>query len=252
MQRTQQRGGLKWGLDIIATSDDVGDMRFRGGKFRCFQKLVNLIPPHRVYIETHLGGGAVLRHKTPAEVNIGIDCDPGVIGEFIGHFDCRFTFVESKAEEFFGKYQLAGDEFVYSDPPYWPPSRRSSRSPYRHDYCEEDHLKWLRLLRKLPCAVMISGYSNETYDQMLKNWGKRTFAGTSQTGSREETIWLNFEPGILHDTRFLGDTFRDRQTVKRKRARWVSRFRREPVALQQGILTDLQGAFMRQLRRPLR
>jgi DNA adenine methylase len=218
-------------------------MRYPGGKFRCFQKLINLMPPHRVYIETHLGGGAVLRHKIPAELNIGIDCDPDVIREFVGHFDSRFRFIRARAENFLGRYRFAGDEFVYLDPPYWPASRRSSRSPYRHDYCEGDHRNLLRLLRKLPCAVMISGYGNDTYDEMLEGWEKRFFAGTSHTGRREEAVWLNFEPAVLHDTRFLGETFRDRQTIKRKRARWVSRFRQEETGVQQAILADLSSAF---------
>lgn len=224
-------------------------MRFPGGKFRCFQKLINFIPPHRVYIETHLGGGAVLRHKIPAEFNIGIDPDPSVIGQFVGHFDSRFTFVKSKAEDFLGRYRFVGDEFVYSDPPYWPATRRSSRSPYRHDYCEEDHLELLRLLQRLRCAVMISGYSNGTYDEMLKGWGKKVFAGTSHTGSREEAVWLNFEPAVLHDVRFLGETFREREAIKRKRARWVSRFRREQLGVQQAILADLASAFSESTRR---
>lgn len=218
-------------------------MRFPGGKFRCYQKLINLMPPHRVYIETHLGGGAVLRHKTAAEVNIGIDCDPAVIDGFLGHFDGRFKFMSARAEDFLAGYPFAGDEFVYSDPPYWPASRRSRRGPYRHDYDAEDHVQLLQLLRRLPCAVMISGYGNETYDAMLRGWQKQVFIGTSHTGKREETVWLNFEPDVLHDTRFLGENFRERQTIKRKRARWVSRFRREPVGVQQAILTDLTSAF---------
>lgn len=218
-------------------------MRFPGGKFRCYQKLINLIPSHRVYIETHLGGGAVLRHKAPSEVNIGVDCDPAVIGEFDGRFDSRFRFINARAEDFLAGYSFAGDELVYSDPPYWPASRRSCRSPYRHDYGEEEHVRLVRLLRKLPCRVMLSGYGNATYDELLRGWRKQVFMGTSHTGRREETVWLNFEPAVLHDTRFLGETFRDRQAIKRKRARWLSRFRRESVGVQQAILADLSSVF---------
>jgi len=236
-------------LDIIVIPDDGADVRYPGGKFRCYQKLINFIPPHRVYIETHLGGGAVLRHKVPAEVNFGVDCDPAVIGEFVGHFDSRFRFINARAEDFLASYSFAGDEFVYSDPPYWPASRSSRRSPYRHDYGEGEHVRLLRLLRKLPCAVMISGYGNAAYDEMLRGWRKQVFTGTSHTGRREETVWLNFKPAVLHDTRFLGETFRDRQTIKRKRARWVSRFRREPVGVQQAILVDLSSAFAGSARR---
>ena len=218
-------------------------MRFPGGKFRCYQKLINLIPPHRVYIETHLGGGAVLRHKAPAELNIGIDRDPGVMEMFLDHFDSRFQFVTGTAEEFLSSYRFVGDEFVYADPPYWPATRRSRRSPYRHDYTVEQHLELLQCLRGLPCAVMISGYANDTYDQLLSGWRRSEFTGTSHTGRREESVWMNFEPSVLHDTRFLGETFRERQSVKRKLARWVSRFGSEPVAVQQALLAGLCKTF---------
>ena len=32
-----------------------------------------MMPPHATYIETHLGGGAIMRRKPPALRNIGID-----------------------------------------------------------------------------------------------------------------------------------------------------------------------------------
>ena len=43
-------------------------MKYLGGKGQTFQKLINLMPPHDVYIETHLGGGAVIRNKKPANL----------------------------------------------------------------------------------------------------------------------------------------------------------------------------------------
>lgn len=38
-----------------------------------YQTLISQMPPHTAYIETHLGGGAILRHKRPALLNVGID-----------------------------------------------------------------------------------------------------------------------------------------------------------------------------------
>jgi len=38
-----------------------------------YQTLISQMPPHHTYIETHLGGGAILRHKQPALLNVGID-----------------------------------------------------------------------------------------------------------------------------------------------------------------------------------
>ena len=54
-------------------------MTYPGGKGRCYQHIITLMPKHRVFIETHLGGGAVIKRKKPAEINIGIDIDPLVI-----------------------------------------------------------------------------------------------------------------------------------------------------------------------------
>jgi DNA adenine methylase len=50
-------------------------MTYPGGKNGAgvYQKIINLMPPHDVYIEPFLGGGAVMRLKRPAKLNIGID-----------------------------------------------------------------------------------------------------------------------------------------------------------------------------------
>jgi hypothetical protein len=36
------------------------------------------------------------------------------------------------------------------------------------------------------------------------------------------TVWMNFpEPAELHDYRFLGEDYRERQDIKRQRERWL-------------------------------
>ena len=77
-------------LDSIAISDDAGQvpiysrkkaMRYPGGKGGAgvYQTIINNIPPHDTYIETHLGGGNILERKRPAARSVGIDVDPEVI-----------------------------------------------------------------------------------------------------------------------------------------------------------------------------
>ena len=46
------------------------------------QPLIAMMPPHDTYIETHLGGGAIMRRKPAALHNIGIDRDARALGEF--------------------------------------------------------------------------------------------------------------------------------------------------------------------------
>ena len=71
-------------LDIIAFFSDDRNMTYPGGKNApgVYQTIINLMPPHAVYIEPFLGSGAILRLKRPARINIGIDTDPQVIEQW--------------------------------------------------------------------------------------------------------------------------------------------------------------------------
>ena len=46
------------------------------------QPLIALMPPHGTYIETHLGGGAIMKRKPPALRNIGIDLNRRALADF--------------------------------------------------------------------------------------------------------------------------------------------------------------------------
>ena len=131
------------------------------------QPLIAMMPPHHTYIETHLGGGAIMKRKPPALENIGIDIDPRPLSRF----DCGYPvrLVNGCAHEFLKRYDFGGDELVYSDPPYLMRTRTSERR-YRYDYTERDHVELLELLKTLPCAVIVSGYASALYEQLLRGW----------------------------------------------------------------------------------
>ena len=46
------------------------------------QPIIAMMPPHDCYIETHLGGGAIMKRKAPALRNIGIDLDAQAFAQF--------------------------------------------------------------------------------------------------------------------------------------------------------------------------
>jgi hypothetical protein len=46
------------------------------------QAIIALMPPHDTYIETHLGGEAIMKRKPPARRNIGIDHHEGALAQF--------------------------------------------------------------------------------------------------------------------------------------------------------------------------
>ncbi len=83
--------------------------------------------------------------------------------------------------------------FIYADPPYIR-STRSGRI-YACEMTDKDHVELLEILKKHPGQVMISGYENEIYADLLKEWhiGKK-FANCEGGAKRQEIIWMNYEP----------------------------------------------------------
>lgn len=225
-------------------------MRYPGGKGKCFQRLINLMPPHRVYIEPYLGGGAVLRHKRPAEISIGLDLDPKVIKHWQHGLASPCTVLQADAVTYLSSYSYTGHELVYADPPYLPSVRRREKV-YRHDYTEEDHRKLLETIKRAGCMVMISGYPSVLYDDMLSGWRKVLFSAKTHTDVREECVWMNFDPPKrIHDGSHLGHTFRDRQTIKRRVSRMVDKFSlMDPIErdVLLGVLNGKYGALQEEI-----
>lgn len=198
-------------------------MRYPGGKGRCFKHLISLMGEHDTYIETHLGGGATMRQKKPARRNIGIEIDPMVVAKWRAEPNSVCEIVHGDAVDFLRSFPFQGSELVYSDPPYLRSTRRKPRI-YRHDYDVPDHVHLLEALKQLPCAVMVSGYRNALYDQMLVDWRAIEIPGDSHTGPRVEAVWMNFpEPAVLHDVSHVGADFRARELIKRRRNGLVRR-----------------------------
>jgi DNA adenine methylase len=256
-------------------------MQYAGGKNGAgvYQSIINLMPPHRVYIEPFLGSGAVLRMKRPAKVNIGVDLDARAVEALRLQLaspelasGAMANLQESSPEtsslqkllastkltvgsgvEFLRAYPFRGDELVYCDPPYPLSVRRSKRAIYAHEFgTEEEHAELLRLIVALPCMVMISGYRSDLYDRALAKWRRAEFHTTNRAGQRTlECVWMNFaEPLELHDYRYLGRGFRERERIKRRRERFKAKLLRMPELERHAILSavaELRAGHPRQI-----
>ena len=150
------------------------------------QPIIAMMPPHDTYIETHLGGGALMRRKPAALHNIGIDRDAGALGEF--ECDYRVELIHGCAHRFLGESVFEGTELIYSDPPYLKRTR-SSRRRYRYDYEEADHLELLELLKGVPCQVMVSGYRSALYEERLEGWRRVALQVMNHAGVRTECVF---------------------------------------------------------------
>jgi hypothetical protein len=63
-------------------------------------------------------------------------------------------------------------------------------------------------------------------------------------GPRTEWLWCNFpEPIALHDYRYLGVGFRERERIKRKKQRWTARLHGLPMLERQALLAAIDEAW---------
>jgi DNA adenine methylase len=248
-------------------------MSYNGGKGGAgvYQKIINTMPKHRLYIETHLGGGSIMRHKKMAVANIGIDIDTAVLKSFRSRIDKNddsrgtsyiamsghiaenddkdrhhsskkamlasidtsrdtISLINANCIDVLQTMQFKGDELVYADPPYLFETRKSKRPLYRHEYTYEDHVELLNVLASLPCFVMISGYRSSLYMDMLQGWHYQEFTAQTRRGPAKESLWCNFDPDehVKHDVQFIGENFRERERIKRKKERWLKNLENMP------------------------
>ena len=202
------------------------------------QMLLGLQPPHDVYVETHLGGGALMKRKAPALRSIGIDRDRRALDGF--GCDYPVELIHGCAHAFLASFPFRGTELVYSDPPYVQGTRRSRRR-YRHDYSDADHAALLDLLAGLPCRVMISGHPSALYDGMLSDWRRVAVQVMTRGQVRTEVVWLNFTPERMHWAGHAGRNATDRQRIKRKAARWAEGYRKMPPGERLAVVSAIMA-----------
>ena len=202
------------------------------------QPPIALMPPHSTYVESHLGGGAIMKRKPPALRNIGIDLNRRALADFA--CDYPVELVCGCAHRFLADFAFQGTELVYCDPPYLHGVRKPARR-YRYDYGEADHVALLELLRGLACQVMISGYPSALYDEHLADWQSLSLQVMNQAGVVTEKLWFNFVPDRVHWARFAGRNFTDRQRIKRKAANWGRRYQALPHGERLAVLAAMMA-----------
>lgn len=92
----------------------------------------------------------------------------------------------------------APETLFYVDPPYLHSTRSGKRirgalyNAYPIEMGDEDHLDLLLALRQSNAMVVLSGYPNWLYDQLLSDW-RREECATYADGARPRTevLWIN-------------------------------------------------------------
>ncbi len=85
----------------------------------------------------------------------------------------------------------------YLDPPYLLSTRVSCRD-YKYEMTNEEHIRLLETVRFCKGKVMLSGYPNALYDDVLSDWQRHDFnidnkvSGRKQKKMMTESVWCNF------------------------------------------------------------
>ena len=84
------------------------------------------------------------------------------------------------------------ETLIYCDPPYLQDLRK--RYLYHKEMSDEEHKQLLEVLLESKSNIILSGYDNELYNNMLQGWNTDTTVANIQFGKKRiEKIWFNFD-----------------------------------------------------------
>lgn len=223
-------------------------MRYTGGKSAAgtWQRIVNLLPPHRTFVELFAGGAAIARLKRPAEDTVLVEKDAAQCARLRAEFGDAARVIRGDGIGF-AQYFNDAETLIYADPPYLL-STRNGRRYYPCELEDADHVELLTALKASRCKVVLSGYRSALYDAAGFSdhppapWRFETFRVMTRGGKRSamECLWYNFaRPVVPHDTGHAGENFRERWRIEKKRQRWRRKFAAMPPAERASIFTVL-------------
>lgn len=220
------------------------------GSAATVRRLINILPPHDIYVEPFLGSGRLLRHKAPATIaSFGMETDPDLCAKW-----CEFAppdvnvlnvdalrSLEPLLRDLIAAGAVAARVLTYCDPPYLLHTRKNPKEIYHREWSPRDHIAFLLLARRLPGNVIVSHLPCPEYADALSDWHTFTFENMTRRGLQTEQVWCNYQPGhVLHEYTFVGESFREREQLKRQKAIIVRRFKALPPAARIATIELLQ------------
>lgn len=242
-----------------------------------YQQIISVIPPHKILVVPFLGHCGITRHIKPADILIGVDASQKVINAWknylkntlkydviydsegvieifvkikntLGNLPKRielycqdaFIFIQNQLLLSIPEHEFK-HTVLYLDPPYPFSTRKSNVNIYDFEMTDNQHQHLLSLLIGMRFNVIISSYKNEMYNNGLLGWNTHSFSVGTRKGKATETIYYNFnnDYGLLHDYRFLGTDFKDRERIRLKVSRWVNRLEKLDPKERMSIVSEI-------------
>lgn len=238
-----------------------------------YQQIISIIPPHNILIVPFLGHCGIVRNILPANILIGVDASAKVINAWkkyliynliyeykddnkniliktniskgnlpsIIHLynDDALIFLKNKLLDLISKYEDV--PVIYLDPPYPLSSRKSTAKLYDFEMTDSQHQNLLSIIKNMRYPILISTYKNKMYKDNLPKWFKLNFSVGTRNGKAIETVYYNYSlsNGLLHDYRYLGNDFKDRERIRLKIDRWVKGLDKLEVREQMAIIRSI-------------
>lgn len=210
-----------------------------------YQAIINNIPPHKRYFELFAGSASVFFNKIPANYNYLAELDTtqclelqSIITTIPG---IKAIIKNVNALAVIDIFDFTSDDFIYLDPPYPFECRKTKKDLYKYELTDSDHVKLLTSLLDHKSMIMISTRENSIYTDMLSSWRRIEISTSDRGGAVTELLYVNYPtPVSLHQYNFLGDNNLDRQRIKRKIERQLSKLERLPIKERYAMLAAVQ------------
>jgi DNA adenine methylase len=229
-------------MTAITTLDNyTGHKKVNG----LFQKIINQVPKHDMYVELFAGSAAICSLFTvPAATVVLNDINPEVHNLLRIKFrNEKVHFWNTDALEFLPKMETIWKEdvFVFLDPPYHHDTRPLATELYKHEMTNIDHIKLLRTVQSMKCDIMLIHPKCELYDEFLHDWRKIEVKVRYHQKTSIECLYMNYpEPTELQDYSFLGNDCWERQRIRRKTDKYIEKFQKMPVLERNCIIDKLK------------
>lgn len=226
---------------------------YKGGKngSGTYQTIINQIPVHTIYCELFAGSAGIYLKKIPADISILCEkslkqCEllSNIVLPNTTVLNCDTVLNVDIFITFFNLlHSLQHRVFLYLDPPYPISSRSCQRNIYEHEMSDGDHIALLSAIRKAKFPIAISTYPNKIYFKSLFDWRLLKFQSVTRTGTATEFLYMNYpEPSHLHDYRYFGTSFRQREKYNRIKQNFLKKLDSFPVQFQNSIINDIASS----------
>lgn len=219
-----------------------------------YQTIINNIRPHYCFIELFAGNATIYREMKKSNRSILNDIDSNVFEKLCEFYNDINTSCTNKDFEDIINHIIAnaynmGNVCLYCDPPYILSSRKSEKSVYDYEMSDDDHIRFLGMIKLLNSLtsnvdIIISTYPNNLYSEYLKDWNVIEFESSTRNGMAKELLYMNyFDIDALHDYRFIGDSFTNRQSIKKKQKSLLAKVSKLSIIERNAFLEKIAEAY---------